>query len=61
MKAALEWGATLPLTAEQRAALGTLCCRIGGSVPRAELIAERRKRQEAERRAEELEARLTKQ
>lgn len=35
--ASLRWGATLELTAEERKALGPLCCRIGGCVPRAAL------------------------
>ena len=53
--AALEWGATLDLTPDQREQLGALCCKIGGCVPRALLIAERKKRQT---RVEEMETAL---
>jgi hypothetical protein len=58
LKAALEWGSALALTDEQRSSLSGLCCKISGCVPRGELVTQRKKRQEAERRVAELEAAL---
>ena len=63
LKASLEWGAKLELTAEQRASLKTLCCKIAGISP-ADGIPSWRLKEEAEakraalRRVAELEASL---
>ena len=44
LRASLEWGANLELSADQRKELERFCCKIAGCVPRSELVAERKRR-----------------
>ena len=58
LRAALEWGAGLELNDIQRADLRPLCAKITHTVPLSELRREREKRQAAEKRVAELEAKM---
>lgn len=58
LRATLEWGSSLDLTDDQRKELEWFCCQIGGCVTRSLHVAERKKRQDAQQRANELEIAL---
>jgi hypothetical protein len=59
LTAALEWGAGLDLTTEQRKALEPLCCKIGGCIPRSRLAHEAEMKRGTQGMLKALEQRVT--